>query len=703
VAQSSTAAAAAARLAGGGDDGAVDGMTPDAWEAAMLAACRDAADNPAAAEQLLDVDLPLVRPLVPSQQLPSIASTLDVDGYSTGIDGEPAELTPLHVAAKAGNVRVAAALLRRGASSRHEGYAFRLPLLDAVSAPKNALETSRLLLEDGCKPGVAELNAAIRGGTLAMVHLLLDYGVSHLRRHSYLHDVPMEVAVDLPDDRAAPVMRLLRDHGGTLDFVYLDWEGGGATVLSRACRAGNVAKLKKCLAAGASVRLAGPDGVTPLHAVFLRDDDDHRGGAPPVAPYATLVDVLLLGGASLHSRDRYGQTALHYAVMAGDLPALQRLLADSAADGTHAVHAVACDGATPLHLAAGAARADMVDALVAACAHTVTGGPRSPLVEAVRGGHHGVVAKLLQVYHHHTRAVLAVLPVAVSAGDRGVVRLVAAAIRDGSSGSHWLRRQLVTACVDVHALRAHNEPADVAVAAAEVVRRTVYRRGVRTCAVAVDQDLVLAGSPGLAAVARAAGLCGERPGGDGGGGDGGDGGGPASAGRVLGKRPPAAGPSAGAPAGTGGHPPAASAAACAGASAPFLGITQQTLGTVRGVLARHPRPVGGAPTAPTVPAFGDWPGLSTDAVAAALAAHATGGAPTTRLALRRAAAHFGITGDVVACGQTAAFDLERQLLTFALPNAPETVRAMGLLSSTITECRKEVGSVRVEELRPSPW
>jgi len=678
-------------------------MTPGAWEAAMLAACRDAADDPVAAEQLLDVDLPLVRSLVPLQPLPSITSTLDVDGYSTGIDGEPAELTPLHVAAKAGNVRVAGALLRRGASSRHEGYAFRLPLLDAVRAPKSALETSRLLLEDGCKPGVAELNAAIRGGTLAMVQLLLEYGVSHLRRHSYLHDVPMEVAVDLPDDRAAPVMRLLRDHGGTLDFVYLDWEGGGATVLSRACRAGNVAKVQKCLAAGASVHLSGPDGVTPLHAVFLRDEDDHRGAAPPVAPYATLVDVLLLGGASLHSRDRYGQTALHYSVMAGDLPALQRLLADGAADGTHVVHAVACDGATPLHLAAGAGRADLVDALVAAVAHTVTGGPRSPLVEAVRGGHAGVVAKLLRLYHHHTRAVLAVLPVAVAAGDRGIVRLVAAAVRDGSSGSHWLRRQLVTACVDVHALRAHNEPADVAVAAAEVVRRTAYCGGVRTCGVAVDQDLVLAGSPGLAAVARAAGLCGKRPGGGDGGGAGGDGGGPASAGRVLGKRPSAAGPSTGAPAGTGGQPVAASSAACAGSAAPFLGITQQTLGTVRGVLARHPRPVGGAPTAPSSPAFGDWPGLSTDAVAAALAAHATGGAPTIRLALRRAAAHFGITGDVVACGEAAAFDLERQLLTFSLPNAPEMVRAIGLLSSTITECRKEVGFVRVEEVPPSSW
>jgi len=80
-------------------------------------------------------------------------------------------------------------------------------------------------------------------------------------------------------------------------------------LLHLAVERGNVRMTGLLLDHGANPNAKDPDGMTPLHALFLQDD-------PPASPRAAnaIADRLVMAGAAVNARAADGRTPLYYAV-----------------------------------------------------------------------------------------------------------------------------------------------------------------------------------------------------------------------------------------------------------------------------------------------------------------------------------------------------------------------------------------------------
>ena len=128
--------------------------------------------------------------------------------------------------------------------------------------------------------------------------------------------------------------------GGIADLIR---KQGGKTskeliALSNAARTGNIAEVKKHLAAGADVNAKDKDGGTPLHQAA-------RNGHKEVA------DLLIAKGANVNAvGDLFGGTPLHAAAF-GDHKEIVELLIAKGADVNAKVASGFNKGMTPLDLA----------------------------------------------------------------------------------------------------------------------------------------------------------------------------------------------------------------------------------------------------------------------------------------------------------------------------------------------------------------
>ena len=237
--------------------------------------------------------------------------------------------TPLHLAARRGRAKMAAALLAAGAAVDAKDKDGWRPL--HLAAAGGHEDVVCLLLENKAEPNVlvwnqrySPLHLAVLSGKRKLVEVLIDHGADLNIGPMDINGSPLHLAVSkgLPD-----MVALLLDRGATVDLKNKDeW-----TPLHLAAQAGREDVARILLDHKADVNSRGKDDRRPLH--------DAAG-----AGHRKVVELLLDNKADVGATDATGRTPLHSAA-AGYQPEIVALLADRGAD----VNAGGNGGWTPLH------------------------------------------------------------------------------------------------------------------------------------------------------------------------------------------------------------------------------------------------------------------------------------------------------------------------------------------------------------------
>jgi len=243
--------------------------------------------------------------------------------------------TALHWAAYWDDAVIADLLLRAGANVNAANDLGVTPLALASSS-----SMASTLLAAGANPnivtstGASPLMAAARRGQADMVRALLEHGADVNAKENVRGQTALMWAVS---ERHPDVVRMLLEHGADVrthtrsdvQLVYTgepsgagrsaaEWvmrtiDRGSSTALMFAARQGDIESAKLLLAAGASPNEPGPDGMSALVLASYSGHDD--------------VAAWLLSKDANPNADAAGYTALHTAVLRGDVELVKKLLA----------------------------------------------------------------------------------------------------------------------------------------------------------------------------------------------------------------------------------------------------------------------------------------------------------------------------------------------------------------------------------------
>lgn len=285
---------------------------------------RDAAYVPGARRPERPPDLEAVARLIESGSGPRISND----------DGD----TPLHFAARAGNLAVARSLLDAGADADARDRQGNSPLHEAAGAGDPAMVA--FLLGEGAMlnaqgtDGATPLHRALHWSrpSLAVAEALFEAGADLTARNG-IRRTPLHLAVAEwtnvdPTEQRGFLVRLL-SAGADPDVR----DNMGWTPLHLAAHHEDPSFASVLLEAGADVTLPTREGETALHAAARQEGS------------ATIV-ALLKRGIDVNVPDRSGNTPLHVAAAAGTPATVEALLARGAD-----VRAKNASGDTPLHAA----------------------------------------------------------------------------------------------------------------------------------------------------------------------------------------------------------------------------------------------------------------------------------------------------------------------------------------------------------------
>lgn len=315
--------------------------------------------------------------------LAAVKEILDAHpGQVTAVDERGS--TPLHIAARQGRTGIIPLLLEKGASLEARTPSGFTPLFMALAEKQS--ETIRLLLDRGAdanaqtKYQTTPLFTAVESGDAGTVRLLLDRGAgvnqvspffgSPLHRAAYM-DFPETARLlldagarlDVRDRRGqtplhqaaqlgrTELVRLFVERGAELDALDNDqrtplhlgvlWgtDRSGASnsaeiaflLASRGAKTGTVDK-----EGGSPLLVAVRKGITTLAAALLRRGGDVQTVEPgtgrtllhlaALGGFGDLAELLLAAGAPAGTKDRFGKTALEYAVEHGNPTVALRLV-----------------------------------------------------------------------------------------------------------------------------------------------------------------------------------------------------------------------------------------------------------------------------------------------------------------------------------------------------------------------------------------
>lgn len=293
--------------------------------------------------------------------------------------------TALHWAAHWDDLDTASRLIRAGANVNATTDLGITPLyLACVNGRAPMVEK---LINAGANPnaklptGESVLMTCSRTGNVEAVTALLNHGAKVNSYESTHHQTALMWAVA---EKHSGVVRVLLDHGADVHARSIVWrefvlraslvkghskgqwiERGGSTPLLFAARGGDIDSARILLAKGADPNDSGPDGLTALIVAEL-------------SGHAELAELLVDQGAHPNASG-IGFTALHAAVLLGDLGLVKDLLSHGAdanvqltngeplrRDDSDPVLPAELAGATPFLLAAKYVNVPIMRALIAA-------------------------------------------------------------------------------------------------------------------------------------------------------------------------------------------------------------------------------------------------------------------------------------------------------------------------------------------------
>ncbi|XP_023322574.1 uncharacterized protein LOC111696970 isoform X12 [Eurytemora carolleeae] len=230
-------------------------------------------------------------------------------GKETEVDAEGKNgVTPLHVAVHYDNTALALLLLERGASPHAAAKNGYTPL--HISAKKNQLDIARTLLEYGgkvnseSKAGFTPLHLAAQEGHIEMAELLVkaEAEVNNKAKNGL---TPLHLCAQ--EDRTE-VARLLVDSGAECD----NETRAGYTPLHVAAHFGQINMVRYLLSQGVRVDVQNELGYTPLHQAAQQG-------------HSQIVNLLLESNASPNQISNNGQTALSIAQKLGYISVVETL------------------------------------------------------------------------------------------------------------------------------------------------------------------------------------------------------------------------------------------------------------------------------------------------------------------------------------------------------------------------------------------
>ncbi|KAN0126986.1 Ankyrin repeat-containing domain protein [Russula decolorans] len=258
--------------------------------------------------------------------------------------------TPLHSAAKRGNLKTAQLLIGHGADVNILDDQRDSPLHKALQYQKFGVV--ELLVKGGADVNVRNIHhssplyEAVEIGSLDAVRSLLSHGaiVNTLGRKG---DSPLHKAGQL---QKLDIVELLLERGADVNIRNMY----SSTPLHEAVHGGNLNIMRLLIDHGADVNSSDYQGDSPLRKALRSQKPD-------------VVELLLKGGANVNSRNIYNSTLLHEAVESGNINIVQLLLGHGAD-----VNALDSFGDSSLHKAFRSQNTDFEEFFVNSATNTNT-------------------------------------------------------------------------------------------------------------------------------------------------------------------------------------------------------------------------------------------------------------------------------------------------------------------------------------------